>query len=89
MSIHVETVKAKNFKLTKHSGAYWKGDKENKVLQRIYGVCFKVLAPAKHLGIIGRGRNGGLWAQKNQIVCNECSLGCHFSTEIRNDLRTL
>lgn len=38
---HVETVKlCKNFKLTKHSGAYWKGDKNNKVLQRIYGVCF-------------------------------------------------
>lgn len=38
---HVDTVKqCKNFKLTKHSGAYWKGDKNNKVLQRIYGVCF-------------------------------------------------
>lgn len=38
---HVETVKlCKNFKLIKHSGAYWKGDKNNKVLQRIYGVCF-------------------------------------------------
>lgn len=38
---HVETVKmCKNFKLLKHSGAYWKGDKDNKVLQRIYGVCF-------------------------------------------------
>ena len=38
---HVETVKmCKNFKLLKHSGAYWKGDKKNKVLQRIYGVCF-------------------------------------------------
>ncbi len=38
---HVETVKmCKNFKLIKHSGAYWKGDKDNKVLQRIYGVCF-------------------------------------------------
>ena len=38
---HVETVKlCKNFKLIKHSGAYWKGDKSNKVLQRIYGVCF-------------------------------------------------
>lgn len=37
---HVETVKlCKNFKLLKHSGAYWKGDKNNKVLQRIYGVC--------------------------------------------------
>ena len=37
---HVETVKAcRNFKLLKHSGAYWKGDKDNKVLQRIYGCC--------------------------------------------------
>ena len=38
---HVESVKElKNFKLTKHSGAYWKGDANNKMLQRIYGVCF-------------------------------------------------
>ena len=38
---HVETVKlCRNFKLLKHSGAYWKGDKDNKVLQRIYGCCF-------------------------------------------------
>ncbi|MBP3852679.1 MAG: threonine--tRNA ligase [Erysipelotrichaceae bacterium] len=38
---HVETTKLlKNFKLLKHSGAYWKGDKNNKVLQRIYGCCF-------------------------------------------------
>ena len=39
---HVDTVKElKHFKLLKHSGAYWKGDAKNKVLQRIYGVCFK------------------------------------------------
>ena len=38
---HVETVKLlKNFKLLKVSGAYWKGDSNNKMLQRIYGVCF-------------------------------------------------
>jgi threonyl-tRNA synthetase len=38
---HVENTKlCKNFKLIKHSGAYWKGDASNKVLQRIYGVCF-------------------------------------------------
>ena len=37
---HVETVKeCKNFKLTKFSGAYYKGDSNNKMLQRIYGVC--------------------------------------------------
>ena len=38
---HVESVKLlKNFKLLKHSGAYWKGDANNKMLQRIYGVCY-------------------------------------------------
>ena len=39
---HVESVKElKHFKLIKHSGAYWKGDAKNKMLQRIYGVCFE------------------------------------------------
>ncbi len=38
---HVETVKElKYFKLLKVSGAYWKGDAKNKMLQRIYGICF-------------------------------------------------
>ena len=38
---HVESVKmCKNFKLLKHSGAYWKGDSNNKMLQRVYGICF-------------------------------------------------
>ena len=39
---HVESTKLlKNFKLLKVSGAYWKNDSNNKMLQRIYGVCFK------------------------------------------------
>ena len=39
---HLETVKElKYFKLVKFSGAYWKGDANNKMLQRIYGVCFQ------------------------------------------------
>ena len=39
---HVDTVKeCKYFKLVKFSGAYWKGDAKNKMLQRVYGVCFK------------------------------------------------
>ncbi len=39
---HVDTVKKlKYFKLLKHSGAYWKGDSKNKMLQRIYGICFE------------------------------------------------
>lgn len=38
---HVDTTKElKYFKLLKVSGAYWKGDSKNKMLQRIYGVCF-------------------------------------------------
>lgn len=38
---HVDTVKElKHFKLLKVSGAYWKGDSNNKMLQRIYGICF-------------------------------------------------
>ena len=38
---HVESTKLlKNFKLLKVSGAYWKGDANNKMLQRIYGICF-------------------------------------------------
>ena len=38
---HVDTVKElKNFKLLKVSGAYWKNDANNHMLQRIYGVCF-------------------------------------------------
>ena len=40
---HVNTVKeCKNFKLIKFSGAYFKGDANNKMLQRIYGVCFRL-----------------------------------------------
>ncbi len=39
---HVEsTKKCKNFKLLKVSGAYYKGDSKNKMLQRVYGVCFE------------------------------------------------
>ena len=39
---HVESTKEiKYFKLLKVSGAYWKGDSKNKMLQRIYGICFE------------------------------------------------
>ena len=33
-------INSASFKLTKISGAYWKGDEKNKMLQRIYGVAF-------------------------------------------------
>lgn len=39
---HMPTTKAmKYFKLLKVSGAYFKGDSQNKMLQRIYGICFQ------------------------------------------------
>ena len=39
---HVESTKEiKYFKLLKVSGAYWKGDAKNKMLQRVYGVCYE------------------------------------------------
>ncbi|MDD3187313.1 MAG: threonine--tRNA ligase [Bacilli bacterium] len=39
---HVNSTKElKYFKLLKVSGAYWKGDAKNKMLQRIYGICFE------------------------------------------------
>jgi len=40
---HVDTtarVKANALKLTGCTGAYWRGDAKNKMLQRIYGTCF-------------------------------------------------
>ncbi len=39
---HMPTTKSmKYFKLLKVSGAYYKGDSKNKMLQRIYGICFE------------------------------------------------
>ncbi len=32
---------SKAFKLNKIAGAYWRGDSKNKMLQRIYGLCFE------------------------------------------------
>ena len=51
---HLESVKElKYFKLLKVSGAYWKGDAKNKMLQRIYGICFdSEEALEKHLAFL-------------------------------------
>ena len=35
-----DTGRVKAFKLTSIEGAYWRGDEENKMLQRIYGISF-------------------------------------------------
>jgi len=40
---HVDTtarIKANALKLTSCTGAYWRGDANNKMLQRVYGTCF-------------------------------------------------
>ena len=51
---HVNNVKeCKNFKLLKVSGAYYKGDSKNKMLQRIYGICFDTKEDLeKHLALL-------------------------------------
>ena len=56
---HVETVKElKYFKLLKVSGAYFKGDSKNKMLQRIYGVCFETEEDlTKHLEQLEDAKN--------------------------------
>jgi threonyl-tRNA synthetase len=36
----INTGKIKSIKLLKTSGAYWRGDEKNKMLQRIYGISF-------------------------------------------------
>ena len=39
--VHVpSTSKIKEFKLLSTAGAYWRGDSDNKMLQRIYGTAF-------------------------------------------------
>ncbi len=40
-------IRSDALKLTKISGAYWKGDEKNKMLQRIYGVAFAAKAELK------------------------------------------
>ena len=51
---HMESTKQmKYFKLLRVSGAYWKGDAKNKMLQRIYGVCFETEEDLnKHLELL-------------------------------------
>lgn len=39
--LHTGQVPADGFKLTSVAGAYWRGNSENTMLQRIYGVAFK------------------------------------------------
>lgn len=49
----MSTGAVKAFKLTACTGAYWRGDEKNKMLQRIYGVAFpKAAALEEHLAML-------------------------------------
>ncbi|MEL6479084.1 MAG: threonine--tRNA ligase [Pseudomonadota bacterium] len=51
--VHTGQVPSDAFKLMKVAGAYWRGDSNNKMLQRIYGVAFKTKADLKaHLTML-------------------------------------
>ena len=56
---HVESTKLlKNFKLLKVSGAYFKNDSNNKMLQRIYGICFETPEQLEeHLKFLEKTKN--------------------------------
>ena len=67
---HVDTVKElKHFKLLKFSGAYWKGDSKNKMLQRIYGVCFDKEDIFTTNDLVGKGMP--LWLPNGAIIRKE------------------
>ena len=76
---HVETVKQlKHFKLLKVSGAYWKGDAKNKMLQRIYGVCFETEEELnEHLAALedAKARDHRKIGKEQEIFCTNDLVG--------------
>ena len=56
--VHVpSTGKIKEFKLLSIAGAYWRGNSDNKMLQRIYGTAFfKKEDLAEHLRLLRRSK---------------------------------
>ena len=81
---HVDNTKlCKNFKLVKYSGVYWKGDANNHIMQRIYGVCFPTAEELEeHLKLVGRGlpmflpKGYTIWQElENYIKAKERKLG--------------
>ena len=48
------TGRLKYFKLLSTSGAYWRGNENNKMLQRIYGTAFSSKAELKNISIFWR-----------------------------------
>ena len=80
---HVETVKEiKFYKLLKASGAYWKGDASNKMLQRVYGVCFRNEEDLKeHLNMLEEAKKRDhkrLGRELNLFMMSEYAPGMPF-----------
>ena len=75
----------KAFKLMKVAGAYWRGDSKNKMLQRIYGTCWKTkkdlddyLTPIEEAEQINFQieKYGFKWDNKNEINLKLCQVFC-------------
>ena len=80
---HVETVKEiKHYKLLKASGAYWKGDANNKMLQRVYGVCFYTAEDLEnHLNLLEEAKRRDhkkLGRELNLFMMSEYAPGMPF-----------
>lgn len=76
---HVESTKLlKYFRLLKVSGAYFKGDSKNKMLQRIYGICFETEEDLeKHLAELEdrKGRDHRKIGKEQELFMNHELVG--------------
>ena len=80
---HVENTKElKNYKLLKVSGAYYKGDANNKMLQRVYGIIFKTKEDlVKHLNYLEEAKKRDhkkLGKELELFMISEYGLGFPF-----------
>ncbi|MDD3896135.1 MAG: threonine--tRNA ligase [Bacilli bacterium] len=92
---HLDNVKEiKHYKLLKVSGAYFKGDPKNKMLQRIYGVCFETEEDLNnHLNFLEEAKKRDhkvLGKELDIFMMSEYSPGCPIFLKngmiIRNEL---
>lgn len=92
---HVESLKElKVFKLLKYSGAYYKGDSNNKMLQRIYGICFDTKEQLdEHLYLLEEAKKRDhkkIGKELDLFMMSEYAPGCPFFLPngmiIRNEL---
>ena len=83
---HVDNTKlCKNFKLVKYSGVYWKGDANNHVMQRIYGVCFPTAEELEaHLKLLeeAKERDHRKIGKEMQLFMSDDLVGCSFRRAI-------